>query len=69
MSFAEVLSQIPHLTPEQRRELLRRVLEAEDGPAGPSDSFGTREVDGLLLLVGPRIVRQAEVEAILEELP
>jgi hypothetical protein len=70
MSFAEVLSEIPRLTPEQRREVLRRVMDAEEATAvGGQKLFCTRQVDGRLVLVAPRTIRQAEVEAILEELP
>jgi hypothetical protein len=68
MSFAEVLSEIPRLTSGQRREVLRRVMDAE--VAEYSDgSFSARQIDGRLVLVAPRTIRQAEVEVILEELP
>jgi len=68
MSFAEVLSEIPHLTPEQRREVLRRVIDA-DAAASSEGSFCARQIDGRLVLVAPRTIRQTEVDAILEDLP
>lgn len=70
MSFAEVLSEIPRLTPEQRKELLRRVLDADgtvDSAASPA--FHSRQVGERIVLVAPRTIQQAEVDVILEELP
>jgi hypothetical protein len=69
MSFAEVLSEIPRFTPEQRRELLRRVMELEHGALNQGDTFGAREVGNRTVLVSPRTIRQAEVDAILDEFP
>jgi hypothetical protein len=70
MSFAEVLSEIPRLTPEQRREVLRRVMDADEAASlDDQNSFCTRQIDDRLVLVAPRTIRQAGVEAILEELP
>jgi hypothetical protein len=70
MSLAEVLSEIPRLTPEQRRELLRRVMDADEAASLKGlDSFFARQIDGRLVLVAPPTIRQAEVDAILEELP
>jgi hypothetical protein len=70
MSFADVLSQISRLTPAQRREVLRRVMNAGDGPVPEGqDSFCAREIDGRTVLFAPRFIQQAEVDAILEELP
>jgi hypothetical protein len=42
-------------------------LEAESSEG--ASSFSAREVDGRMVLVAPRIIRQAEVDAILDELP
>ena len=66
MSFAEVLSEIPRLTPEQRQEVPRRVMDANEAAALEGlNSFCARQIDGRLVLVAPRIIRQAEVDAIL----
>jgi hypothetical protein len=68
MSVAEVLSEIQRLTPDQRREILRRVTDL-DVAESPASSFCARQIDGRLVLVAPRTIRQVEVEAILEESP
>lgn len=70
MSFADVLAEIPRLTPEQRREVLRRMAEAEAPVPGPArGSFRAEQIDGRLLLVAPRMIRQSEVDAILADFP
>jgi hypothetical protein len=70
MSFTEVLAEIPRLTPEQRRELLRRVQSVENS-AGTSavPGFVAQRTTGSLVLSAPRVIRQAEVDAILNEFP
>ncbi len=37
MSFAEVLEQLPSLTPEERELIVRRVLELDDDFFSPED--------------------------------
>ena len=72
MSFAEVLAEIPRLTPEQRQEVLRRVADAEaksGAAAGPPDELRAKWIGGRLLLTGQRMVTQAEVDAILADFP
>jgi DNA polymerase II small subunit/DNA polymerase delta subunit B len=70
MSFAEMLSEIPRLTPEQRREVLRRVMDADEAAAAEGhNSFCAGQIDGRMVLIAPRTIRQVEVDAILEELP
>ena len=71
MSYAQVLAEIPRLTPAQRREVLRRVCDAEVAAGSPMTVAGYRSerVDGRLVLTAPRVIRQAEVVAILEEYP
>ena len=71
MSYAEVLAEIPRLTPAQRREVLRRVCDAEvaAGSATAVAGYRSERVDGRLVLTAPRVIRQAEVLAILEEYP
>jgi len=72
MSFLEILAEIPRLTPEQQREVMRLLREVE---AGPNESSATREFclrrddKGRATLTAPRVIRQAEVNAILEEFP
>lgn len=70
MSFAEILTEIPRFTRAQRLELLREVLKMDDaGGEGGKGGLHAQHVNGSLLLVGPRVVRQEEVDAILEEFP
>ena len=70
MSFAEVLAEIPKLTPEQRQELLRCVHDMEDRPGTvAAPGFETQRPAGRLILSAPRVIRQAEVDAILSEFP
>jgi hypothetical protein len=70
MSFAEVLAEIPKLTPEQRRELLQLVRDAENGsPVDAAAGFVSQRPNGRLVLRAPRVIRQAEVDAILNEFP
>lgn len=70
MSFAEVLAEIPKLTPEQRRELLRRVQSVENRAGAPAvPGFVAQRTTGSLVLRSPRVIRQTEVDAILNEFP
>ncbi|MEO6970114.1 MAG: hypothetical protein ABI217_04395 [Chthoniobacterales bacterium] len=69
MSFAEVLAEIPKLTPEQRRELLRLVQSVENDPGTAAPDFVSKRPNGRLVLSAPRVIRQAEIDAILSEFP
>jgi len=72
MSFAEILAEIPHLTVEQRREvlrLLRQVETASDDSRGLEGYCSRRGQGGEVRLRAPRVIRQAEVDAVLEEFP
>jgi len=70
MSFADVLSEIPRLTAEQRREILRRVMDANEAASRETpNEFCMHEINGRHVLVSPHTIRQAEVDAILEEFP
>ena len=65
-----MLAEIPKLTPEQRRELLREVQKAENGAhRGAQPGFVTQRPAGRVVLSAPRVIRQAEVDAILNEFP
>jgi len=70
MSFAELLAEIPRLTPEQRGELLRHVQSLENGSgAAVMPGFVTKRRAGRLVLSAPRVIRQVEIDAILNEFP
>lgn len=65
-----MLAEIPTLTPDQRRELLRRVQSLENGNvADGSPGFVAQRPSGRLVLSAPRVIRQAEIDAILSEFP
>jgi hypothetical protein len=68
MSFADVLAEIPRLTPEQRREVLRVLCDTleESTPAGFQLH---RDSSGRVTLSSPQVIRQADVDAVLKEFP
>ena len=72
MSFVELLAEIPRLTPQERREMMRAIREVEgcsqDSP-GVEGYLSRRDERGQVLLSAPRLIRQVEVDAILEEFP
>ena len=68
MSFADVLSEIPNLTPEERQEVARLVSKLNQSEASPANLRLQRR-NGELLLVGTRVIRQSEVDAILADWP
>lgn len=70
MSFSDVVTEIARFSRAQRLELLRVVLKLDDTSAGGSpNGLHAERVDGRLLLVGPQVIRQEQVDAILEEFP
>ena len=69
MSFAEMLAEIPRLTAEERREVLRCIREGETDRQSALPGFTAERVNGRLVLRAPRVIRQEEVDEILEEFP
>jgi hypothetical protein len=66
MSFAEVLAEIPKLTLEQRREVLRRAQSVVNNSGTSAvPGFEAQRTTGSLVLNAPRVIRQTEVDAIL----
>ncbi len=70
MSTREIIAELPRLTPTELHEVEKRIAEltsrqCESAGAG----LRAERIAGHLLLAGPRAVRQAEVEAILDEFP
>ena len=66
MSAGQIIEELPRLTPAELQAIERRILEITtrySAKLRPENSAGR------LVLVGPRLIRQAEVDAILEELP
>jgi len=68
MSFVEILAEIPNPTPEERQEVARLVSKLDQAQASPTDLRLQRR-NGELLLVGNRVIRQPEVDAILADWP
>lgn len=66
MSVREIIEELPSLTSEELRKL-REKIESMTGDGGRN--LHAERVDGRLVLVGTEPVTQADVEAILSELP
>jgi hypothetical protein len=76
MSTREIIAELPHLTLAELRVVEQRIVELTSRAATGADSLpdanrGLRVERNAerLILAGPRVVRQAEVEAILDEFP
>lgn len=66
MSAGQIIEELPRLTPAELQAIERRILEITTRyPA----RLRAENSAGRLVLVGPRLIRQPEVDAILEELP
>ena len=70
MSLAEVLAEVPKLTSDERRELLRVVSQMEgDVSEAVGQTLRAERIGGRVVLVSDRVIRQSEVDSILEEWP
>ena len=74
MSVREIIAELPRLTVAELHAIEQRIGElashqTERGAHSSSASLHTERIAGSLVLTGPRITRQAEVEAILDEFP
>jgi len=65
MSAQEIIAELPKLKPDE----FRLVQEKVDDLAKVKNRLHAERIAGRLILAGPRIVRQTEVEAILDEFP
>jgi len=65
MSAQEIIAELPKLKPDEFRLVQAKVEDL----AKSKHRLHAERSAGRLVLAGPRIVRQAEVEAILEEFP
>ena len=65
MSVQEIIAELPKLKPDE----FRRVQEKVEDLAKTKHRLHAERIAGRLVLAGPRIVRQVEVEAILDEFP
>lgn len=66
MSAGQIIEELPRLTPAELQAIERRILEIT---TRYSAKLRPEISAGRLVLVGPRIIRQTEVDDIMEELP
>ncbi len=70
MSTREIIAELPHLTVAELHAVGQRIVELTSRQTtGAGPGLHAERVAGHLVLAGPRVVRQAEVEAILDEFP
>ncbi len=70
MSAREIIAELPRLTVAELRAVEQRIVELTSRQVtDASPGLRAERVAGRLILAGPRVVRQAEVEAILDEFP
>jgi hypothetical protein len=75
MSAREIIAQLPGLTVAELRAVEQRIVELTSlrtsGSRASDAAEGLRaeRIAGRLVLAGPRVVRQAEVESILDDFP
>jgi hypothetical protein len=70
MSTREIMAELPRLTVAELRAVEQRIFELtsrQTTDAGPG--LHAERIAGRLVLAGPRVVRQTEVEAIIDEFP
>ncbi len=70
MSTRENIVELPRLTLAELHPVEQRIAEFTSRQTSVGGTrLRTKRVAGRLILAGPRVVRQAEVEAILDEFP
>ena len=70
MSTREIIAELPRLTVAELHAVEQRIVELTTRQTSDAGSgLRAERVAGRLVLAGPRLVRQAEVEAILDEFP
>ena len=68
MSTREIIAELPRLTLAELHAVEQRIAELSSRPT-TGDGLRAERIAGRLILAGPRVVRQSEVEAILDEFP
>ena len=68
MSTREIIAELPRLTLVELHAVEQRIAELT-ARRTDDDGLHAERIAGHLVLAGPRVVRQAEVEAILDEFP
>ena len=70
MSTREIIAELPRLTLAELHAVEQRIAELTSLQTTEVGSgLHAERITGQLILTGPRVVRQAEVEAILDEFP
>ena len=70
MSTREIIAELPRLTLAELHAVEQRIAELTSRQqASAAAGLRAERIAGRLVLTGPQIVRQAEVEAILDEFP
>ena len=69
MSTREIIAELPRLTAADLHAVEQRIVELTSRTTAAATGLRAERIDGHLILAGPRVVRQAEVEAILDEFP
>ena len=70
MSAREIIAELPHLTLTELHAVEQRIVALTSQKTIEADrGLRTERIAGRLVLAGPRVVRQAEVEALLDEFP
>ena len=70
MSTREIIAELPRLTVAELHAIEQRIAELTSLHTTTANRHLQAErVDGHLILAGSRVIRQAEVDAILDEFP
>jgi hypothetical protein len=76
MSAREIIAELPRLTVAELHAVEQRIVEltslrttGASHPSAPDNGLHTERIGGRLVFVGSRIIRQTEVESILDEFP
>ena len=70
MSTRQIIAELPRLTAAELHAVGQRIAELTSRQTTDAGrGLRAERVAGRLILAGPRVVRQAEVEAILDDFP
>ncbi len=70
MSTREIIAELPRLTLAELHAIENRIAELPSRHvASTGNALHAERIAGHLVLASPRVVRQAEIEAILDEFP
>ena len=70
MSTREIIAELPRLTLAELHAVEQRIAELTSRhTTGATTKLHAERIAGRLVLAGPRVIRQAEVDASLDEFP